>query len=160
MTARKLVLLLVAAVVVGVLAFVGVDHLRKYDTSAHYQYPTYADVEKDKTVKAAAIPAFVPRSATDIAGWYNVEMNEEGIEFTFDPKDIASITNNFQEARGESETGVREKIARASWKKFDMNGKLAFFQSSGQKNATKYLAVDLAQSRAFYLAMSTPNKTP
>jgi hypothetical protein len=123
---------------------------RTGDTSAHYQYATYADMKNDKNVRAATIPSFVPSSAREIAGRYSVEFNTQTLEFTFDWKDKAPMTSAFQRVAGAESDSIQQKLRDAGWKG-DRPGSpdLEVFVRHSP-GVVEYMAFDPKNSRVYY----------
>jgi len=125
--------------------------LRSSDRSTYYTYATYADVKRDTTVKGASVPPFVPRSARDITGWYNVDANAQALEFSFDHSDQAQLVSGFQQATGDDAKEVERTLRGYSWKvAMPQDAILAAFTS--RNAAGEYLVVDERNGRAYYAA--------
>jgi len=120
------------------------------DTSTHYEYATYADIKNDRSVHAATVPSFVPRSAREIAGRYNVEFNTQTLEFTFDPKDEASMTSAFQRVSGAEADTIEKKLRGSRWKKdFPSSSDSEVFVRHSH-DVVEYLAIDAKNARVYY----------
>src|SRR5258708_1496294 len=107
---RKRALLASLGLAAVAVASFGAHLWRAGDTSAHYQYATYADMKNDKNVRAATVPSFVPSSAREIAGRYSVEFNTQTLEFTFDRKDKAPMTSAYQRVAGAESDSIQQKL--------------------------------------------------
>ncbi len=149
---RKRALLAILALAVVAIASFGAYLWRTGDTSAHYQYATYADIENDKSVHAATVPSFVPRSAREIAGRYNVEFNTQTLEFTFDPRDEAAVTIGFERVAGAEADAIQRKLRGSRWKmEFPGSSDAEIFVRHSH-DVAEYMAVDARNSRVYYAA--------
>jgi len=103
--------------VLVLLVLLGVYFRSHDDSDSSYEYATYADLAADTKVQAAAVPDFVPPSARDIVGLYSVELDDQRLEFTFDPQDQASITRGFQRVSQPEAGHIAGKLRGLRWKK-------------------------------------------
>jgi hypothetical protein len=145
----------IAVLAVGVLVLValGAYLWSTGDTDAHYEYATYAELKKDKSVHAATVPDFVPGSARDIVGSYNVEFNTQTLEFTFDAADKASLVSTFRGAIGSEADSIVQSMRRARWRRSFPGGSQAeVYVRSGHEQLEEYLAVDVKNGQAYYTA--------
>lgn len=137
----------VVALVVLVVAYLVV--LKSSDSTTHYTYATYTDVEQDPSVKGASVPPFVPRSAHDISGWYSVDANTQALEFTFDQADQAEVVSGFQQATGDAARNVERKLRAYRWDvRIPEDATLVAFTS--HTIGDEYLVVDERSARAYY----------
>jgi hypothetical protein len=123
--------------------------LKSSDRSTYYTYATYAEVERDTSVKGASVPPFVPRSARDITGWYDVDANAQALEFIFDQSDQAQLVSGFQQATGDEAKAVKRTLRGYSWKvAMPEDATLAAFTSHNA--GVEYLVLDERNGRAYY----------
>jgi hypothetical protein len=127
--------------------------LKSSDTSTYYEYATYGDLKRDGTSAAAAVPEFVPPSATNIWGWYDVDFDVGALEFEFARPDYSSIAKSFRQAIGEQRSVVEAKVRSYKWK-HELPSDLELEAFSGQREGTEYLILDRKNSRAHYLSES------
>lgn len=150
---RSRAFLVVVAIGILVLVSFGAYVWTTGDTDAHYEYTTFAEVEKDKSVHAATVPDFVPGSARDIIGTYNVEFNTQILEFTFDAADKASLVSTFRNAVGSEADAVMKSMRQARWRSsFPASSQAEVYVRSGHEQMEEYLAVDAKNGRAYYTA--------
>ena len=146
---RQIKVTIGVVVAIAALAVAYLLVLKSSDRSTYYTYATYADVKRDTSVKGASVPPFVPRSARDINGWYNVDANAQALEFTFDQSDQAQLVSGFQRATGDDARKVERTLRGYSWKvAMPEDATLAAFTS--HDTGLEYLVVDERNGRAYY----------
>ena len=55
------------------------------------EYATYAEAERQGAVRRGWIPAYVPRSATDIAEAHDLDANTQRLRFRLPPSDLPAL---------------------------------------------------------------------
>jgi hypothetical protein len=151
MSRKRALLAILALAVVAVVSF-GAYLWRTGDTSSHYEYATYADIKNDRSVHAATVPSFVPRSAREIVGRYNAEFNTQTLEFAFDPTDEVSMTSAFQRVAGAEGDAIEQKLRSSRWKKdFPSSSDSEVFVRHSH-DVVEYLAIDAKNARVYYAA--------
>lgn len=150
MTRRTKFLASISAAVL-VLGVAYVFWLRSSDTSKYYEYATYADLKRDPTVAAASVPEFVPPSARNIWGWYDVDFNVSAVEFEFEDVDRSLVARSFQRALGDQQSVIERKVRTYDWKHEVPRG-AGIETFSGDREGTEYLIIDSNNSRAYYVS--------
>lgn len=142
-------ILIVAAVAVVALAAVYLLVLKSNDSSTYYSYATYAELKRDTGVEGASVPPFVPRSARNISGWYNVDANTQALEFAFDHSKQAEVVRGFRRATGDAGREVERKLRAYRWKSGLPEGAdLVTFTAHSE--GAEYLIVDERNGKAYY----------
>ncbi|MEP7242865.1 MAG: hypothetical protein ABI885_04190 [Gammaproteobacteria bacterium] len=142
-------ILIIVAVAAGALVAAYLLILKSSDSSTYYEYATYTELKRDTGVQAASVPEFVPRSARNISGWYNVDANIQALEFAFDRSEQADVVRRFQRATGDAGREVERKLRGYRWKDAfpEGSGLVAF---TGHEEGSQFLIVDERNGRAYY----------
>lgn len=145
MTLNKVVLWVVGIFVIfGTLGLSWVFY--RYNPVMESHYANYSDAEKTNAISKGIIPAFVPKSSTNIIEEHNLETNYQAIEFSFNEDDMKKSLIKFSPI---SDTNT--KIVTPSASQLLTIEKLDFF-----KNNEGILAINWKQLRAVFWTNPEP----
>lgn len=119
------------------------------DSGTTYRYASYREIQADVSVTAASVPEFVPRSATEINGWFHVELGQQSVEFKFSPSDAKTMSASFLPVSPDKKVAIQSEFTRKSWNGQPSEGALEYFVRT-DRGRLEYLAVDPSQSRAYF----------
>jgi hypothetical protein len=149
--ARSTKALVVAIIAILVFGGAYLIWLKSSDTAKYYEYATYTDLKRDAEPTAANVPAFIPPSARQIWGWYDVDSNVSALEFQFDGTDQEALISSFERQGGGRQAAVERKVQSYRWKhELPRGARVEAF--SGQQEGTEYLVIDNESHRAYYVS--------
>jgi hypothetical protein len=112
--------------------------------------------DRTQVVEAGAIakgwiPEFLPRTATNILEWHNVETDRTRVEFSFDVKtDRDWLDRFFRPVAGSGAKSLKRELLRSRGATINEDGNLQFYQHSEMERDQGYLAINNDQGRAQY----------
>jgi hypothetical protein len=129
---------------------VGCDS-RWSDQVSSSQYSSLSEAVGANAVAKGWIPDFLPKSATNIIEWHNVEIDRSRVEFSFDTKaDGKWIEPLFKPVPDSQAEHLKRELLQSRGATIRSRENLRFYELSGHQGEHGYLAVNYGQGRAQY----------
>ena len=147
-------LLISLALLVSVLLAGGVLLWIGENDTVEAKYESYQDATSANAAAHGMVPEFLPKSASRIVAWRNIDQNVTLAEFTYDPADFDAFLGQLPSAPREAPVLPLPKGGE-----LDMSnpGKLARFVVVGRDGCTAHLVVNRDQKRALYAYNTEPH---
>jgi hypothetical protein len=121
------------------------------DQVVQARYANYAEASRADAISKGWIPDFLPKSATNILEWHNVETDRSRTEFSFDTMtDSEWVTRFFKPAMESQAKLLNRELLQSRGATISLQGTLRFFELSERKGEQGYLAINYEQGRAQY----------
>lgn len=115
------------------------------------KYSNLSEAVSANAVAKGWIPDFLPKSATNIIVWHNVEINRMRVEFSFDTEsDGPWFETLFDPVTDSRSDLLKFELLRTRGATVHLRGDLHFFELSKHPAEQGYLAINHDQSRAQY----------
>lgn len=115
------------------------------------KYSNLAEAVRSNAVAKGWIPELLPKSATNIIEWHNVEIDRLRVEFSFDAKAdgqwIEALFKRVTDSRAEI---LKRGLLQSRGATIRSREKLWFYELSEPKTEYGYLVVNYDQGRAQY----------
>jgi hypothetical protein len=129
---------------------VGCD-LRWSDRVSVSQFADVSEAVRANAVAKGWIPDFLPKSATNIIQWHNVEIDRSRVEFSFDAKaDRDWIETLFKPVTDSRVELLSRELLESKGATIRPRRELRFFELSAPHGEKGYLAINYDQGRAQY----------
>ena len=125
------------------------------DQVSHSRYANYAEAVQADAIAKGWVPQFLPRTATNIMEWHNVETDRSRVEFSFDAKtDAEWLTVWFKPITDSRTKTLHRQVLRSRGATIESHGPFSFYELAKPIGERGYLAISHDKGRAQYWSHS------
>jgi len=114
------------------------------------KFKTYNEALQSGDVGRGWIPKFIPKSATNIIEYHDLDTNAMRIEFSFSEQDSSNLIRDFKLVDTIEISKIKDSMRKPPWSTINPNVSLDFYSGRDQLGIRSFLVVDWNTHRAQY----------